>query len=227
MQPDKRLGDRPGAAKTLLKRLRSVCRFALERGLIRQDPTQGVSVAKRRSDGFRAWTDADIEKFEAKWPSGSRARLALCLLLYTGQRRGDAVRIGRQHVRDGVLHVRQQKTRTELAIPLHPTLKAELDRLPTNNLTFPMTAAGKPFSAVGFSNWFTDCARKAGLPDNSSPHGLRNAARWLAEAGCSALEIAAITGHASLKEVERYTKSAAQHRLAEAAIGSLVAAKAR
>ena len=217
-----KMADRPGAAKTLLKRLRGVCKFAVGRGLIRQDPTRGVTVAQPKSDGFRAWTDVDIEEFEAKWPAGSRARLALCLLLYTGQRRSDVVRMGRQHVRDGVLHVRQQKTGAQLAIPLHATLKAELDRLPKDNLTFLITAAGKPFSAVGFSNWFTECAREAGLPANSSPHGLRKAAaRWLAEAGCSTLEIAAITGHASLKEVERYTKSAAQAHLAKSAMATL------
>jgi len=136
--------------------------------------------------------------------------------------------MGRQHVRDGVLHVQQQKTGNELAIPLHATLKAELERLPKENMTFLMTAVGKPFSAVGFSNWFTDCAREAGLPANSSPHGLsKAAARWLAEAGCSTLQIASITGHESLKEVERYTKSAAQRRLAEAAMDTLVAARQR
>lgn len=221
-----KMADRPEAARNLLKRLRSVCRFAVARGLMRRDPTEGVAPPRRKTSGFRAWTDDDIEKFEAKWPVGSRARLALSLLLFTGQRRSDVVRMGRQHVRNGVLHVRQQKTGAELAIPLHPALRAELDQLPAGNLTFLMTAAGKPFSPVGFSNWFSDCAAKAGLPERSSPHGLRKAAaRWLAEAGCSTMEIAAITGHASLKEVERYTKSAAQHRLAEAAMETLVAAK--
>lgn len=132
------------------------------------------------------------------------------------------VRLGRQHIRDGAIQVTQQKTGTSLSIPIHSTLKAEIDRWPKDNMTFLVTASGKPFSPVGFSNWFSECAAQAGLPKHSSPHGLRKAAsRWLAEAGCSSLEIAAITGHASLREVERYTKSAAQHRLAKAAISSL------
>ena len=85
-----------------------------------------------------------------------------------------------------------------------------------------LTEYGKAFTPAGFSNWFSECAAKAGLPKNSSPHGLRKAAgRRLAEAGCSAMEIASITGHASLNEVERHTKSAAQGRLARAAIGAL------
>jgi integrase len=55
---------------------------------------------------------------------------------------------------------------------------------------------------------------KARLP-HCSAHGLRKAAcRRLAEAGCSANEIASISGHASLREVERYTKQADQARMA-------------
>lgn len=223
-----KMSDRPGAAKTLLKRVRGACRSGMKRGLLKRDPTLGVTVANRRSDGYRAWTDADIETFKERWPSGSRERLALYLLLYTGQRRSDVVTMGRQHVRDGVLAVVQRKTGAKLAIPLHPALKAEIAMWPAEHLTFMTTAYGKPFSAVGFSNWFVESARAAGLPPHSSPHGLRKAAaRWLAEAGCSTLEIASITGHASLKEIERYTKSAAQHRLAASAMKTLVSAGMR
>jgi integrase len=62
----------------------------------------------------------------------------------------------------------------------------------------------------------------AGLPERCVAHGLRKAAaRRLAEAGCSANEIAAVTGHASLEEVTRYTKAADQKRLARSAIRRL------
>ncbi len=212
----------PSAAKNLLKRLKRVFAFGMARNLVASDPTQGVTVVVPKSDGFRAWTDSDITAFEAKWPAGSRARLALYLLLYSGQRRSDIVRMGRQHLEDGALNVRQQKTGAHLAIPIHPKLQAELDRLPSASLTFLMTVQGKPFGPVGFSNWFSDCARKAGLPSNSSPHGVRKAAaRRLAEAGCSISQIASITGHTSLKEVERYTKSAQQKVLAQAAMAAI------
>lgn len=217
-----KMAGKPHAAKNLLKRLRSVFRSALARGLVKRDPTTGVTVATPRTEGYRAWTDQDIEKFEAKWPEGSRARLALYLLLYTGQRRSDVVGMGRQHVRENAIHLRQRKTGVELALPIHARLQAELNRLPKDQMVFLMTATGRPFTPVGFYNWFTSCAREAGLPANSSPHGLRKAAsRWLAEAGCSTLEIAAITGHQSLKEVERYTKSAAQARLARSAMSAI------
>src|SRR5215813_2261223 len=64
----------------------------------------------------------EIGQFERHHPVGSRARLALALLLYTGQRRGDVIRMGAQHIRNGALYVRQEKTGVELIIPVHPTL---------------------------------------------------------------------------------------------------------
>jgi integrase len=66
-----------------------------------------------------------------------------------------------------------------------------------------VTSFGKPYSPAGFGNWFRELCDEAGCPDISA-HGLRKAcARRLAELGCSAHEIAAITGHASLAaEVE-------------------------
>lgn len=214
----------PGAARNLLKRLRGVYAFAVDRNHVRSDPTVGVKLKARKTDGFRAWTDEDITKFLGHWKEGTRARLALHLLLYTGQRRSDVVVMGHQHRRvlpDGkpAIWVKQKKTGVELLIPLHATLKAALDKLQPTNLTFLMTAYDKPMTEAGFTQWFVECAKAAGLPDRSGPHGLRKAAgRRLAEAGCSALEIASITGHGSLKEVERYTKSARQALLARAAM---------
>ena len=106
---------------------------------------------------------------------GTKARLALELLLCTGQRRGDVVRMGRQHVRRGVLTIRQQKTGTEVSIPLHHDLQAAIDRTPKDQLTFLMTEWGKSFTPAGFTNWFHDRCKDAGLPFGLSPHGLRKA----------------------------------------------------
>jgi hypothetical protein len=47
----------------------------------------------------------------------------------------------------------------------------------------------------------------------------------LAEAGCTAHEIAAITGHATLSEVQRYTKAVDQARMARAATARAAAAR--
>jgi integrase len=96
------------------------------------NPTQGVKRPRIKTEGFRTWTEADIAAFEAVHPVGTRARLALALLLYTAQRRSDVVRLGRQHVRDGVIQVRQQKTGVVLTIPVHPVLAAILEATPAS-----------------------------------------------------------------------------------------------
>ena len=64
------------------------------------------------------------------------------------------------------------------------------------------TVFKKPFSDAGYGNMMADAIAAAGLPDRCVLHGLRKAAaRRLAEAGCTEKEIAAVTGHTTLKEV--------------------------
>jgi integrase len=216
----------PSAREKLRKLLRLVMAHAVEREWRPDNPVLQVGKPKRtraarKNEGFIPWSDADIEAFEAKYPAGSRERLALALLLYTGQRRSDVAPMGRQLVQGDKIRVRQVKGDERLAIPIHPALQTELDNVPADQMTFVLTREGKPFTPAGFTNWFSEAARAAGLVKRT-PHGLRKAAaRRLAEAGCSVHEIAAITGHTTLKEVERYTRDAARERLAEAAMDKL------
>jgi integrase len=185
------------------------------------DPTRDVRAIRVKSDGYHSWTEDEIALFAARHKIGSRARLALALLLYTGQRRSDVVRMGRQHIRDGVLDVRQIKTGTEMAIPVHPDLQAIITQSATGQMTFLATEFGKPFTAAGFGNWFREQCDAANLR-HCSAHGLRKAAaRRLAEAGCTPHEIAAITGHASLKEIVRYTEAVNRKRLAQSAMAKV------
>jgi integrase len=210
--------DKPEAANMLRRVLRAMMKCAVDIGMRADDPTRDVKALQSKTDGFHSWTEEEIEQFEARHPAGTRARLAFALLLYTGQRRSDVIRMGRQHIRDGFISVRQQKTGVELAIPLHPDLLELLSETPRDNLTFLTTQFGQPFTSNGFGNWFREQCNAAGLP-GCSAHGLRKAAaRRLAEAGCTGHEIAAITGHASLKQVAHYTKAADQRRLASAAM---------
>jgi integrase len=216
----------PAAARNFLNTIRSLLQFAVDSGIRPDNPAVGVKRLKIKTDGYRTWTEDDIAAFEAKHQVGSRPRLALALLLYTGQRRSDIVQMGRQHVRGGVLFLRQQqKTGTPLEIPVHPELQSVLDATLSNHLTFLTTSLGKPFSAAGFTNWFRACCNKAGLPKGTSAHGLRKAAcRRLAEAGCSANVIAAISGHKSLNEVQRYTAAADQLRMARMGMDAMTKA---
>lgn len=215
--------DTPAAANTFLKVLRSLMRFAVEDNWRPTDPTYGVRRIRDKTAGFHTWTEAEIAQFEAAHPVGSRARLAFDLLLWTGQRRADVVRMGRQHLQAGFLDITQEKTGERLAIPVSAALRASIDAAsPADHLTFLVTAAGAPFTAAGFGNWFRDCCREAGLPDACSAHGLRKAmARRLAERGRTTQEIKSVTGHRTLSEVERYTRATDQRRLAESAMDGL------
>jgi integrase len=213
------LGKRsPFAARNWLKTLRGLLQFAVSEGFRADDPSQGVKLPRVKSDGIHTWTEAEVGQYENRHPLGTKARLAFALLLYTAQRRGDVVGMGRQHIRNSAITVRQQKTGAALEIPIHTELQRALEAPPSEHLTFLVTELGKPFTAAGFGNWFRDRCIEAGLPKECSAHGLRKAAcRRLAEAGCTAHQIAAISGHASLREVERYTKAVDQARLARQA----------
>ena len=216
----------PAAANNLLRTVRILMNFAVEEELRVDNPTVGVKPIPNKTDGFHSWTEAEIAAFEKVHPVGTRARLAFALLLYTGQRRGDVVKMGRQHIRDNCIAVRQQKTGVHLEIPIHAELARIIAATPSDNLTFLVTKAhrankSKPFAVAGFGNWFREMCNEAGLP-HCSAHGLRKAvARRLAEANCSEHVIAAITGPRSLQEVRRYTASASQVRLAEQAIQAM------
>ena len=213
----------PHAARSWLVTLRSLCQFAVKRRYLRTDPTANIKQRTIKGDGFHCWTDAEIAQYEVYHPIGTKPRLALTLLLYTAQRRSDVVKMGRQHIRDGWLHVKQEKTDKPLAIPVHPELRAVLDATPSEHLTFLVTATGKPYGPNHFSETFREWCDAAGLPKRCTAHGLRKAAcRRFAEAECSGPEIMSISGHATLKELVRYTKAADQAKMARNAMAKVV-----
>ncbi|HEY7300600.1 MAG TPA: tyrosine-type recombinase/integrase [Xanthobacteraceae bacterium] len=216
----------PAAANNWLRMIRMLMKFAVAKSMRPDDPTFGVQPIKTAVIGFHTWSEEDIETFEKRHPVGSKARLAMTLMLYTGCRRGDAVLLAPQNIKRGFLTYTQQKNRRRkpitLTIPVHPKLARIIEATPTVGLTtFLVTNFGKPFTAAGFGNWMRDRCNEAKLPECSS-HGLRKAiARRLAEAGMSAHQIMAITGHTTLKEVERYTREASQKLMAQMAMRGL------
>jgi integrase len=209
------------AKRNLLKALRALMQFAVSIHMIPVDPTEGIKASVPKSKGgFRAWTEDEIAVFRQHHAIGSRARLAFEMLLNTGQRRGDVIKMGQQHFRDGMLHVKQGKTGTTLVLPIFPELQEVLDLAPSSSGPFDpilKVRGGTPFGPTVFSDWFRRMCEQAGL-QGISAHGLRKAAcRRLAEAGCSVHEIMAISGHKSLAEVKRYTDAADQASMARAA----------
>jgi integrase len=212
----------PEAANSLIKALRQVFTFAVSNDLASRNPAKDVPYLRSGSEGFHSWTIEEVRQYEKRHAVGTKARLALGLLLYTGQRRSDVVAFGRQHLKDGWLTFTQVKNRKRkpvtLSIPVRPELRAIIDATPSGNLTYLVTAFGKPFTANGFGNWFRERCDEAGLP-HCSAHGLRKAAAArLAELGAGESEIMAITGHTTSKEIVRYTRGARQKVLAAKAM---------
>ena len=224
--------DTPFAQRNLLNTLRALFKWAGAEGRVPDDPTLGVTRPKIKSTGYRTWSEGDIEQYKRRHPLGTMPRLAIELLLTTAARRGDVVKFGPQHVEDGTITFEQHKKEgaeeAQVIIPLHPDFCAALAAMPPSKVvsmtpTFLTTSLGKPFAKAGFGNWFRDRCNEAGLPNGISAHGLRKAtARRLADLGCTAHQIAAITGHATLAEVQRYTKAADRKRLAREAMKKLI-----
>jgi integrase len=152
---------KPESANALRKALRALMQHAVEVGMRPDDPTRDVRAISSKTQGFHSWTDDEITQFEQRHPVGTKARLAMVLLLYTGQRRADVIRMGRQHVRDGFISVRQGKTDAELMIPIHPELASIIAASSTGQMTFLTTQFARPFTSAGFGNWFRDQHRAA------------------------------------------------------------------
>jgi integrase len=210
----------PGSANDLLKKIRTLIKFAIDAGWRSDDPTLRIKTFPEHE--FHTWTEDEITQYEERWPVGSRERTAFALHLYTGQRRADVARMAWTDVAGNAMHVVQAKTGARLTIPLHPNLSAALRAWPRKHVVMLTTTFGKPFTNAGYGNMMADTIAAAGLPDRCVLHGLRKAAaRRLAEAGCTEKEISAVTGHTTLKEVARYTRAADQKLLAAAAVAKL------
>lgn len=208
----------PAAANRLRTMISILMDYAVSLEMRPDNPTIGVKPFRRKSGGFATWSEADIDAFRTHWPLASRERLAFELALGTGQRRGDLCRLGWAHIEKSTIHVRQNKTGARVAIPILPELSEALALKSRDHLTFISKSDGRGLTAPSLGNWFKEAVQAAGLPATLSLHGLRKAtARRLAEAGCTPHEIAAITGHKTLSEIERYTKEAEKAQLAKAA----------
>jgi integrase len=182
---------KPTVASNWLTALRHFFQWCEQRKLLRTDPTWGSRFRLPKSGGDHTWTEDEIAAFEAHHAVGTKARLALAVGVLTAQRRSDIVRIGRQHIRDGVLTVRPQKTKNTtavtIAIPVHPELQKIIAATPVGHLTLLTTRTGRTYGATVFSEQFRAWCDAAGLARHCVFHGLRKAAeRRPAEAGCTA-----------------------------------------
>ncbi|MBO1903986.1 site-specific integrase [Microvirga sp. 3-52] len=221
--------DKPEAANTFLKALRGLFAFALDREYVTVDPTTDVAkLQSRNPEGWHTWSVDEVRQYEQRHPIGTKGRLAMALLLYTGARRSDVVQLGRQHVRDGWLKFRVYKNHlrkhTEVEIPVLPELQQIIDATPEKgDLTFLISDHGRHWSSGdSFGNRFRDWCNEAGLP-HCSPHGLRKAGATIAaENGATERQLMAIYGWSDPKMAAHYTKKANPKRLTKDAMHLIV-----
>lgn len=207
------------SAHNLRKRLVMIFGLAVELDFIKRSPMPDVKRVEHETTGYETWTADDIAKFRIRWKEGTPQRIAFEILLYTGLRRADAVRLGPQHIRGDFIEITARKTGAELSIPVHAEFRAVLGTIKHKHLVFIATERGAARSEFAFTNWIIEAGKDAGLPPHRSPHGLRKAACVrLADAGCDAFEIMAITGHRDIKEVQKYVEAANQKKKALSAI---------
>src|SRR5690606_29958294 len=101
----------PAQARNFLGAMRGLFKWAAKAKHVRADVTAGIDTPERpKTDGFVPWTEDFVSAYHKRWPHGTRQRVWLDVLLYTGLRRGDAVRLGRQHVKDGIATIKTEKS---------------------------------------------------------------------------------------------------------------------
>ena len=207
---------KPSAKRHWLKAIRGLLRSAVP-GMRRDDPTEGIANIKLpKSKGHHTWTDDEIDQYRAHWPLGTQQRLVMEFALETASRRGEVVRLGPQHVKNGRIRIERTHGSNDVDIPMSPELQAACDAMPKAHLTYIVTAYGKPRSKYGLGNDFAKWATEAGVPAHCRMHGLKKGGmRRLAEAGGTAHELMAISGHRTLREVQRYTEDANRKLLAD------------
>jgi integrase len=233
----------PEAANGRVKALRQLFKWACseEYRYATKNPARDVEyLASTNPDGFRVWSEDDVAKYEARHAIGTKARLALDLLLYTGVRRSDVVNLGPQMERWFAETLpdakpvqvqklvftetkgRSKKVKTH-QLPILPPLRASIDATPTGHLVYLVTAFGHPHSVKAFGNWFQRRCREAGL-EGRSAHGLRKlGAQRCAEAGATEQQLMALFGWTTSKQASIYTKNANRVKL-EAAAAPLLGA---
>jgi len=213
----------PGAANNRRKYLSAMFGWAIEDAepaLMTTNPARDIKRIKYATSGFHTWSREEVEQYRAHHAVGTKARLALEMLLFVGMRRGDLVQVGRQHRRGNALHFVPKKTkhlreRTSIK-PILKTLAHVIDNTVVGRMTYLETEYGKPFTAKGFGNWFHDRCAEAGMP-TCTAHGLRKIGATLAaELGASVHMLMAMYDWETPNQAKPYTDAADRKRLAEA-----------
>ena len=214
----------PAQARNFLDVMRGLFAWAVEAQHVKNDPTKGVkNPPRKKGQGYKPWTEADVEAYYHRWPLGTHERVWLDVLLYSGLRRGDVVRYGRQHVRNGTGKIRLEKggETVEVTLPILPVLAETLAIGPCGDLTFIVGKQGRPLAKESFGNAFKEACVAAGVLDKSA-HGVRKiAATTAANNGATVSQLKALFGWESDSMPALYTQAADRERLARESVHKL------
>ncbi|MFC3208080.1 tyrosine-type recombinase/integrase [Aquamicrobium soli] len=210
----------PAQADAFIEAVAVMYDWAIKRKHVGTNPARGIDKVYEVGDGATPWSGADVKQFFAHHKKGTKAHVAMSVLLWTGCRIEDTTILGRSHecVIDGVPAVRWQplkKGSSEVSVPLLAPLKDATRAPKIQGATYLLGRGGKPYASgdsasAMFKRWCVD----AGLT-NRSAHGVRKGlGELLAELGCSQYEIMAIHGHSEAKTSEVYTRRVQRWKLA-------------
>ena len=212
------LAATPGAAQDTLKKLRILIKHAIDIGWLQHDPSVGIKRAKTKE--IRAWTNAELDIFRARWPAGTNERASFALMLYRGSARVDTHKVTWPEIDEG--SYTRSKTGVTAYFDTTDELREALQAIPRSHITVINSQRGKPYTSSSFSRFMRDAIKAAGLPLECKPHGLRKTlGRLLADAGCTPHEIMAALAHKTLAEAERYTREADRRRRGKRAVVKL------
>jgi integrase len=209
--------------------MRGLFKFALAHELYDRNPTDGLTVKKDNGEGHLPWPIEVIEQFERHWPLGTKQRLIFDVYLYLGLRRGDAARLGKQHIRGGIVHLMTEKSqgRMPIFVPVHPALAASIAACASTGLAVIAKEDGTHYAKEALGNMFREAVEAAGIPVTKKSatrkgyagHGLRKASATIAaESGASEAELNAMFGWTGHEMAQLYTKAADRKRLAARAM---------
>ncbi|WP_455481253.1 tyrosine-type recombinase/integrase [Bartonella sp. B12(2025)] len=215
--------ETPATARNFLKALNGLFKWAIDQNLLEDNPASSIKRPPlKNKDGFPAWTEEDVEKYYQRWSIGTHERVWIDVLLYTGLRRGDAVRIGWKDVKDNTIHLKTEKSKfqTDVFLPILPELAATLEMGPIGDEAFICGKEGKKLIKESFGNLFRDACNAAGI--KKSAHGLRKlAATRAANSGATVSQMKALFGWTEDSMASLYTKSADRKKLALESIKKL------
>jgi integrase len=220
-------------ARHFLNTVSGLFRWAIANELFDgRNPAEGITRARNDrgdNDGHLPWPIELIEQYENRWPVGTKQRLVFDVYLYVGLRRGDAARLGKQHVRNGIVHLMTEKSQGKMPIyvPVHPALAKSIRACPSPGLAIIAKDDGSNYGKESLGNFFRESVEAAGIPVTKkgskekgySGHGLRKASATIAaESGATEAELNAMFGWTGHQMAQLYTKKADRKRLAARAM---------